>query len=324
MCPCVTEPTAGVRRPVWLDADPGFDDWLTMRMLAANPRLHWLGLSVVAGNAPLDVTLANALRIRHHDGLSVPVHAGSASALNGTQETAQRILGPRGMRSVGRELPAVPDGHDTPDSHDAVAAMRRALRASARPVTLLATGPLTNIARLLQADPGITVCIDELVLMGGSADRGNHTPAAEFNIYADPEAASIVFAAAGLQRRMFGLNLCRQVLVDHSHLAQVRAWPGPGAALLADHLEGYLRIRSADASVPMPLYDPVVAAWLAQPGLFGFQPAQVEIELQGRFTRGMTVCDFRVGPQRAANTQVAMTADGPAVMALVLAALGPQ
>jgi purine nucleosidase len=305
-------------RRVWLDCDPGFDDWLTMLMLAAHPRLSWLGISVVAGNAPLEVTLANALRIRHHHRLGVPVYSGSAAPLAGALQTAQYVLGPQGMRTTGEPLPDVP--HVQPDGDDAVAALTDALLASTEPVTLLAIGPLTNIALALQKEPRLREHIAELVLMGGSADRGNHTPAAEFNIHVDPEAADIVFAA-GLPRRMFGLNVCRQVLLTREHVETVRSWPGQRAAWFAGHLDAYQRLRQPDGSAPMPLYDPVVAAWLWQPELFEFQPARVDIELQGRFTRGMTVCDFRVGAQRPANAAVAMAADGPAVMALVLRAL---
>ncbi|HOM13553.1 MAG TPA: nucleoside hydrolase, partial [Rubrivivax sp.] len=256
-------------------------------------------------------------RIRHHYGLRVPVHAGCAEPLAGALETAQRVLGAQGMATTG---PALPEVDDAADGHDGVAAMLAALRASEQPVTLLAIGPLTHIARALQAAPDIVEHIAELVLMGGSTERGNHTPAAEFNIYADPEAAAIVFDTPRLKRRMFGLNLCRQVQLERRHVAQVQAWPGQRAAWLAGYLDAYQRIRSADGHVPMPLYDPVVAAWLWQPELFEFAPARVDVELQGRFTRGMTVCDFRVGDARPANAEVAMHADGPAVIEQVLQA----
>src|SRR6185436_3716581 len=105
------------------------------------------------------------------------------------------------------------------------------------------------------------------------------------------------------------------------HVDTVRGWPGARAAWLVGYLDAYQRLRQPDGSVPMPLYDPVVAAWLWQPELFTFKPARVDIELQARFTRGMTVCDFRLGPQRRANAEVAMTADGPAVVALMLRVL---
>jgi purine nucleosidase len=306
---------------IWLDTDPGFDDWLTMLMLAAHPRLHWLGISVVAGNAPLEVTLANALAIRHHQGLNVPLYSGRAVPLAGALQTAQHVLGAQGMSTTGEPLPKLPQAQ--PDGDDAVAAMTAALLASAEPVTLLAIGPLTNVALALRREPRLRERIAELVLMGGSTDRGNHTPAAEFNIAADPEAADIVFAA-GLPLRMFGLNVCRQVLLTREHVDTVCGWPGARAACFAGYLDAYQRLRQPDGSAPMPLYDPVVAAWLWQPELFGFQPARVDIELQGRFTRGMTVCDFRGGAQRAANAEVAMSADGPAVMELVLRVLKPS
>ncbi|MCC6250411.1 MAG: nucleoside hydrolase [Rubrivivax sp.] len=301
-------------RPVWLDTDPGLDDWLTMLMLAADPQLQWLGTSVVAGNAPLETTLDNALRIARHYGLDVPVHRGCSMPLAGRPETAQRVLGVQGMRTHGEPLPPAP-GASAGD--DGVAALLDALRTSARPVTIVAIGPLTNLATALRREPGVVARIDEVLLMGGSTDRGNHTPAAEFNIVADPEAADVVFSAE-LRLRMFGLNLCRQVGVEAAHVEQVRRWPGRRAAWLAGYLQAYQRLRSADGSVPMPLYDPVVAAWLAAPALFEFSPARVDIELQGRFTRGMTVCDFKADRLRPFNALVAMRADGPAVMQLVL------
>ena len=124
-------------RPVWLDTDPGFDDWLTMLLLAAHPGVNWLGMSVVAGNAPLDDTLANALAIRRLHGWTVPVHRGSDRALIGTRETAQHILGAKGLRSTG---PALPPTGDLADAPDAVTALCAAVRGSPTPVTLVAIG----------------------------------------------------------------------------------------------------------------------------------------------------------------------------------------
>ncbi len=303
-----------VLRPVWLDADPGLDDWLTMLMLAADAQLHWVGTSVVAGNAPLEVTLANALRIRRHYGLGPPIYRGCAMPLAGRLETAQRVLGAQGMRTRGEPLPEV---NDPPAGDDGVQALLDALRASPQPMTVVAIGPLTNLATALAREPGASARIAEILLMGGSTERGNHTPAAEFNIYADPEAADVVFNA-GVPLRMFGLNVCRLVLIEPSHVQQVQQWPGQRAQWLAGYLDAYQRLRSADGSVPMPLYDPVVTAWLAAPALFEFSPARVDIELQGRFTRGMTVCDFKADPQRPFNAFVATRADGPAVVRVVM------
>lgn len=304
------------QRTVWLDADPGFDDWLTMLLLASEPSIRWAGLSVVAGNAPLPITLDNALRIRSLHGWQVPVHAGAAQGLVGPTETARNILGVQGMRTTG---PALPGTELKADSQDAVHALVSYLSQTSR-TKLLATGPLTNIALALQLDRAAFGQVDEIVLMGGSTDRGNHTPAAEFNIYADPEAADLVFRS-GVPIRMFGLNLCRQMLLTQTHVQEVHALRHPKAQIVAGYLDAYQRIRSSDGSAPMPLYDPVVALYLLKPDLFEFQAAKVDIELQGRFTRGMTVCDFRNRDPGSRQVQVAMSVKADEAIKMTLGRL---
>ena len=315
----MTEPS---KRRVWLDADPGFDDWLAMLMLAATPGIDWIGMSVVAGNAPLPNTLANALAIRQFHSLRVPIFAGCDKALSTRPAdlpriTAQSILGEIGMRTTGHLLPPC---NDPPDGVNAVSALLAALHASPRPVTLVALGPMTNIASALMLDPTVVEHISEIVFMGGSTDRGNHTPAAEFNMFADPEAADIVMKS-GLALRMFGLNLCRQVAVTQQHVSEMQTWPGPNAKVLAGYFDAYQRIRSADGAVPMPLYDPVVTAWLAAPHLFEFSTARVDVERVGEFTRGMTVCNFKPMAQAKPNVQVAMAAQGEQVVDFILETL---
>ncbi|MGK5070605.1 nucleoside hydrolase [Janthinobacterium sp. RT4P48] len=301
-------------KKIWLDTDPGFDDWLTMLLLGSNPGIEWLGVSVVAGNAPVDITYDNALRIKAHDGLTVPIYRGCEKPLAGVIETAQRILGDSGMPTTGEILPS---GAAVDASGHAVDALIDAVRAHPGQITIMAIAPMTNLATALSRAPDIAEKIVEIILMGGSTDQGNHTAAAEFNIYADPEAAAQVFQA-GIPLRMFGLNLCRQLLVTNAEVQQLRAIGTPRAQRLAGYLEAYVRIRSADGSVPMPMYDPVVALYLEAPQLFQFQSAHVAIELTGELTRGMTVCEFRVPRRAPINTQVAMLADGPAAIALLM------
>ena len=305
------------KRRIWLDADPGLDDWLTMLLLASQDHLEWVGMSVVAGNAPLAVTLDNALRIRALHGLEVPIHAGAAQPLNMPQETAQHILGAQGMRTTGPELAPTTQACD---GTDAVRSLLQALRQGRGPTTLVATGPLTNIAQALLQDRQAMNAVDEIVWMGGSTDIGNHTPVAEFNAFADPEAVAVVLAS-GLPIRMFGLNLCRQLLLTHEHVQALQALPGPVAACVAGYVDAYQRIRSADGSVPMPLYDPVVALWLMQPPWFDFASLPVQVELQGRHTRGMTVCDMRRKTTQPANVQVALRVQADAAMALFMQSL---
>lgn len=305
---------------IWLDTDPGFDDWLAMLLLSANLDVDWLGVSVVAGNAPLAITYDNALRIKRHYHLGVLMYAGCDAPLNGAIETAQCILGNSGMETTGECLPALDapaENIDPLQRPHAVDALIAAVRRHPGQVTLMAIAPMTNIATALQRAPDIAPLIAEIILMGGSTDQGNHTAAAEFNIFADPEAADIVFRS-GVPLRMFGLNLCRQILVTAAEVQQVRALGTARALWLAGYFESYLRIRSPDGSVPMPMYDPAVAVYLRRPELFGFKPANVQIELDGRLTRGMTVCEFRVPRRAVANVEVAMTVDGERALACMM------
>jgi purine nucleosidase len=301
---------------VWLDADPGFDDWLTMLLLAQGA-LDWRGMSVVHGNAPLSFTLRNTLDVCAFHGLKVPVWAGCAQALssNGSasQVTAQSVLGVKGMRTTASPLPQTQAQAHRGNAIDQLAA---AVEAANDELIVIATGPLTNIAQFVIQFPALAKRVKALLWMGGSTDTGNHTAAAEFNAYADPHAASIVFQS-GIPVSMFGLNLCRQVNVTQAHVQQVAAVGSFEAQCFSGYFDAYQRIRSADGSVPMPLYDPVVAAYLLAPHLFELKAAHVAVELQGLHTLGMTVCDFKL-KQHPANAKVATLAQGEQVMQLIL------
>ena len=293
---------------IWLDADPGFDDYMAWALLEADPRFVVDGVGVVAGNAPLERTLSNALRIKALHGLGTPVHAGCDRPLAQAQVTAQDVLGENAMKSVGRTLPAAQAALSPGHAVDALIAH---VRAHPQQVVLLAIGPLTNVATAFARAPDLPGLLKRLVLMGGSTDRGNATAVAEFNIAADPEAAQAVFDA-GIEVLMFGLNACRQVEVGPEHVALLRQDGGDPALLFADLLQAYTELIPGRQR--MAVYDPTPVAWLANPAWFGLEPALVDVELAGRHTRGMTVCEFRVPRRAQANAQVAMQADGAAVM----------
>ncbi len=306
---------------VWVDADPGFDDWLALLLLAqAAPQVQISGVSVVAGNAPLGVVLNNTLALRQLHQWTWPVYAGASKPLVAQPIDAGYVLGPSGMRTTGAELPK-PDPTAKAQPAHAVSALLDWLCAPAAPGrrSLLATGPLTNIAGAIQQHRAAFEGLSEIVLMGGSTDRGNHTPAAEFNIAADPEAAAVVFSS-GVPVRMVGLNVCRQVLLHAADVQRLQALMKPSTAgqMLVGYLDGYQRIRSAEGDLPMPLYDPVAALALLQPALFNWQMAPVDVELQGQFTRGMTVVDLRNRAGRPIAVRVAVGVDGSAVLAVVL------
>jgi purine nucleosidase len=302
---------------VWIDTDMGFDDLAAV--LTVQHAAGWAidGISLVAGNAPLDVVIDNAQRSAACFGWRFPIHAGQAAPLVGELVTAQNILGADAMASAGRSLP---QERAPLASHDAVAALQAYVTSSAEPVTVLALGPLTNLAVLLRRQPELGARIGQLMWMGGSAGPGNHTAAAEFNAAVDPESINVVLDA-GVTLHMVGLDACRQVRVHAADAQALRAIGTDKAQMLADLLLGYVRIASPDGSAPMSLYDPMAAAALVAPESMQFRPAHVVAECKGEHTRGMTVVEWRVPRRAQANAQVASVADEPRVREVVLGAM---
>lgn len=316
-----------LQQHVWIDTDMGFDDLAAVLTVAMQPEWVIDGMSLVAGNAPLPVVCDNAQRSAHYFGWRFPIHAGAAQPLSCALVTAQDILGADAMQSAGRQLPMAKAALASNNGAQALIAY---LVHAQRPVRLLALGPLTNLALVLQQRPALAPRIGQLMWMGGSAGPGNHTAAAEFNAAVDPEAVQVVLDQ-GVALRMVGLDACRQVHVHAADADTLRALGGDRAALLADLLLGYVRIASPDASRPMALYDPTAAAALVRPACMQFRPAHMVMECRGEHTRGMTVVEWRVPRKAQANVRVATVADEEQVRAVVLGALaqaarpgGPQ
>ena len=302
---------------VWIDTDMGFDDLAAVLTVAHTPGWKIEGLSLVAGNAPMNRVIDNALRSAAFFSWAFPIYAGCERPLHGELVTAQNVLGSDAMKSAGRSLPLEKSrltiGH-------AVHALHQYLQQSIEPVTILALGPLTNIATLLQQNPDLSERIGQLVWMGGSAGAGNHTAAAEFNAAVDPEAVQTVLDAK-LALRMVGLDACRQVRAHAEDAQALRQAGGERADILADLLLGYVRIASPDSSLPMSLYDPTAAAALVCPEGMVWREAHVVVECEGRHTRGMTVCEFRVPRKATANARVASVANEPMLRKIIFNAL---
>lgn len=302
-------------RPIWIDTDPGFDDLVTLALTAHHrSSLPLIGVSVVAGNAPLERTLHNALVVAETFEITAPIYAGCARPLVRPSVSAENVLGVGAFGTVGAKLPE--PLQMASDGHGALRLLEAARRMPGE-LTLVAIGPLTNIALAMQLEPALPKLLREIVIMGGSSERGNHTAAAEFNFYADPEAVSVVLDS-GAQIALFGLNLTRQVLLSPPHIERVRRGNSSHATALADMMAHYLQIRRGAA---MPLHDPVTVAYLLHPELFELQAANVQIELTGTHTLGMSVCEFRVPARGEANTRVAINTQGEAVIEIVLEAL---
>lgn len=288
--------------PVVLDCDPGHDDAVAMLLAQASPALDLLGITTVAGNQTLRLCTRNALRVCALAGIEdVPVAAGADAPLARPLQVAEHIHGESGLD--GADLPEPGSGTV---AEDAVSLTARLLRDSPGPVTLIATGPLTNLAWLLRRHPDITDRIREVVLMGGATGRGNTTPYAEFNIHTDPEAAREVWAS-GLEITMVGLNATHQARFEPWVRDRMLAAGGRVAATLGQLLEFYGgAYRREDGYGAPPVHDPVAVARVIDPSLVRCVKAPVVVETAGEYTAGATVVDFGHRFGLADNTHVAV------------------
>ena len=277
-------------RPIIIDTDPGQDDALAILSALASPELAVLGITCVAGNVPLDKTTINARKVCELAGRSdTRVFAGASGPLSRTLVTAEYVHGKSGL-----------DGYELPDpvmplqeqaGVDFI--VETVMNAPAQTITLCALGPLTNLGLALQAEPRLGERLQEIVLMGGGLfEGGNTTPAAEFNIYVDPEAADMVMHC-GAPVTMIPLDLTHQTLTSDAIIEAFRSMPnqtGPASAGLLDFFERFDVEKYG--SQGGPLHDPNVIAFLLQPELYGGRVINVEIETASALTRGMTVADW--------------------------------
>jgi purine nucleosidase len=314
MTPASPAPVAP--QPVLLDCDPGIDDALAIAFACGHPGLELRGITTVAGNVGLERTTANALSVLELLGNGdipggIPVVAGSPAPLLRESGSGATVHGTSGLGTA--RLPA--PRHQALPGH-AVDFLVETVTASAPgEIMLAATGPLTNIALAVRREPRIVSQVAGLVIMGGSACRGNVTPAAEFNISWDPEAAAIVFGA-GWRVTMVGLDVTLQALATPQVRERMRGLGRLGSELLLPGLAGYHHQTELPGGDP-PVHDVCALALIAEPGLFGCRPARVEVETAGRWTSGMTVTDFASADP---NALVAESVDTRALWDLVLGA----
>ncbi|KFB08036.1 nucleoside hydrolase [Nitratireductor basaltis] len=298
---------------VWIDTDMGFDD-IQAILMVDHSRFDIAGVSLVFGNAPMAQVRRNASRAKAFFGWNFPIFAGAHQSVLGKVETPIHVLGPQGMPTRGRILPEAPELEMTP----ALAALAEWLEGLEEPGRILALGPLTNIAILALARPDLRYKIGAITWMGGGATRGNHTPSAEFNAFADPEALAIVLAN-DLPLRVADLDLCRQVQITPQDVEDLAAANTERSKLLADLLGGFLDIAISRGRPSMSLYDPTAAAAFIAPNAFQFKPAFVSVELASEKSRGRTIVDQREGVE--ANVSWGMRADAERVRALALEAI---
>ena len=308
-------PAAPPARPsMILDCDPGHDDVIAIVVAAHAADL--VGITTVAGNAPLDRTTYNACVVRDALRLGVPVHSGAERPLVAAPKFAGFVHGESGLD--GAVLPPPSRG---PDSTDAVGFIIDTCRARSG-TWLVPTGPLTNIALAMRSAPDLVDHIAGISLMGGGT-FGNRTPAAEFNIWADPEAAAVVLDS-GVDIPRAGLDATHQVLGTPERIDEVAAMQGDFTALIADlfrffalnYIDRHDQIRGA------ALHDPLAVMALTHRSLFEWTDRHVAVETAGRHTAGMTVIDRRSIIDRAApNVHVLERVDDAGAWGVVLEAL---
>ncbi len=309
-------------KKIILDCDPGIDDALAIAFAVGSPDLDLIGITSVAGNVGIDLTTSNAQRVCEFIGAAgIPVTRGSSAPLLRTPIDARLVHGDSGLGGA-----RLPDPVTRPAGGHAIDYLIETIKTAPGEITLVATGPLTNIALAVHREPRLVNLVSDFVIMGGSASRGNVTPAAEFNIGADPEAAAVVFRA-GWTVTMVGLDVTLQArataavrdrLAPLGPLATELVLPGLdqyatdadplAASPLADGEVGAAAASESADGLGPAVHDVVAMAYAASPGLLGCLPARVEVETVGQWTAGMTVTDF-AAPVAEQNALVATAID---------------
>ncbi len=276
-----------MKHKIILDCDPGHDDAIALLLAARHPEIDLLAITTVAGNQTVEKTARNALKVCSFANIrSVPIAKGMHRPLVRSARHAANIHGESGLD--GPTL-AEPDVELAPQH--GVDLLIELLLKSDGDITLVATGPLTNVAMAMRREPAIIPKIKAISLMGGAMHLGNVTPAAEFNIWVDPEAAAIVFAC-GRPITMSPLEVTHQARATDEVLARLRAAQRPVATFACELLTFYAKTYSANFgfSAP-PVHDPCAVAAVIDPTLVATRTLRVEIETVGEWTVGRTVCD---------------------------------
>jgi inosine-uridine nucleoside N-ribohydrolase len=300
-----------------IDCDPGHDDAVAILYAARHHEL--LGITTVHGNSSLENTTRNALRVLTLAGLDVPVAAGCAGPLVGQPFHASHIHGTSGLDGA-----LLPEPSRGPLETHAVDFLIEIARQHRGELVVAVVGPATNVAVALLREPRLKEWVRAFTVMGGSTSWGNISPAAEFNVYADPEAAAALLAS-GVPIHLVGLNVTRQVGFSADDLEALRGRGGHTAQTIAALLQFYLERGEDTYGLGVaPMHDSCAIVAHTAPELLSFEHIHVAVELASPLTRGMTVCDlrgYRGTDALTPNAHVAVAADGRAIMAHVLEAV---
>ena len=303
--------------PVIIDCDPGHDDVFAIWLAAANPEIDLRAITSVAGNGRIEHTTLNARIACTVAGIhGVPIARGAAEPLAQELEPAEWIHGANALGGPELPEPTVPL-----DERDAVQLIRDVLTESDRPVVVIATGPLTNIAHVVQRHPEVLAKIDRVVWMGGSTGRGNVSAYAEFNAWTDPESIQVVLDS-GVAFTMVGLNISHQALITPPVRARVRAAGNRTGSFGYELLEFFCSTYNTFEGMPDgPLHDPITVAMVIDPAVATTVETRMDVELKGTETRGATCVDLLNITKRPKNATVALDLDVERFWSLIEAAV---
>lgn len=303
-------------RKILLDVDTGHDDAVAIMMAARNCAIDLVGITVTAGNQTLPKTLQNTLNLCSALSISAPVYAGMTRPIVADLVTAALIHGESGF-----DGPVFDSCAKAAEREHAVQfIIDTVMRSAQGEITIVAVGPLSNIAMAVRLEPAIVPRLREIVVMGGSFTGGNVTPSAEFNIHADPEAAAIVFGC-GAKLTMIGLDVTSKVLLTDEHFAALSKISGRAAEIFSASMECYTAACRRYVGEYPAMHDPCCIAYTLDPSIVTSRMCAVGIELDGTLTRGRTVVDMTGVSGKPANVSVALTVDADRFWIMLEAAL---
>lgn len=292
-----------MRIPVIIDCDPGHDDAIALLLAFASERLDVKAVTIVAGNQTQEKTLNNALKVLSFAGVDVPVAKGDDKPL-----MRDLIIAPEVHGDSGLDGPELPESDLQAVDMSAIELIAKTVRESDKRVTLIPTGALTNIAKFLLCYPELKEKIERISLMGGACFGGNWSPAAEFNILVDPEAADIVFKS-GIPITMSGLDVTHKALIYDEDVERIRNVGGKVAVMVAELLDFFAKFHMDMGFKGSPLHDPCAVAWVIEPSIMTTKKLHVDIETKGEHTLGATVVDYYDVLKKEKNVDVAFDID---------------
>ena len=294
------------KQPILIDCDPGHDDAVMLMLAVGSGLFDIKAITTSAGNQTQAKTLLNALKLITLLDAKIPIYKGCEKPLFRDLIIADHVHG-----EMGLDGPVLPEPTSQPKPESAIEAMAQILTDSSQKITLVPTGPLTNIATFLLTYPHLKAKIERISLMGGGGFRGNMTPTAEFNIYVDPEAAAVVFRS-GVPITMCGLDVTHKALVFQEDIDLFRSIGNRSGQVFADLMDFFsvfYRKERPELNGGAALHDPCAIAWLIDPAMFTSKPCYVDVETTGKLTVGTTVVDFFDVWKKTPNTEFVYDVD---------------